>query len=343
MILQIGNKLGKKGKSESFMESLDMRLVGEGFEILTLSDKKNYLFRMMDMILSVIKYRNKTELIIIHAFSTFAFWYAFFVSSAAKLLKLPFILVLHGGDFPNRIKRSPYACKYIFRNADLIITPSEYLQKAVNAFGFQVFYLPNFIDISEYAFETKDNKQLNILWVRAFNKMYNPALFIEIILQLMEKGYKVRSAMVGPDSDGTMMEILKKIAESKLEDHIIITGRLEKKEWVELSKGYNYFVNTTNYDNRPISLIEAMALGLPVISTNVGGLPTLIKHNENGILVDPNNANLFVDEIMKLYDDNTSYKSIARNARKYVEQFDWENVRKDWISLINKNKRQVGN
>ena len=148
--------------------------------------------------------------------------------------------------------------------------------------------------------------------------------------------------MVGPASDTTIDDVRKKISVLKLGSNITLTGKLEKSEWVELSKGYNYFVNTTNFDNRPISVIEAMALGLPVVSTNVGGLPTLIKNNENGILVEPNDANLFVNEIIGLHNDKLKFETIAINARRYIEQFSWEHVRMDWINIINKNKRQIG-
>ena len=54
---------------------------------------------------------------------------------------------------------------------------------------------------------------------------------------------------------------------------ITITGILRKAEWIELSKDYDVFINTTNVDNMPVSVIEAMALGMPIVSTNVGGIP----------------------------------------------------------------------
>ena len=65
------------------------------------------------------------------------------------------------------------------------------------------------------------------------------------------------------------------------------TGKLSKQEWRDLSKDYNVFINTTNFDNTPVSVIEAMALGIPVVSTNVGGLPFLITDKVDGVLVEP--------------------------------------------------------
>src|SRR5690606_41312383 len=63
------------------------------------------------------------------------------------------------------------------------------------------------------------------------------------------------------------------------------TGKLKKKEWIKLSAAYDIFINTSDIDNTPVSVIEAMALGLPVVSTNVGGIPYLIEEGKTGLLV----------------------------------------------------------
>jgi len=342
MILQVGNKLGKKGKSQSFMESLNIKLVEEGYDCLAISDRKNYILRMMDMIYHVIKFRRKTDLIIIHSFSTLAFWYAFTIASISYSLRIPYILVMHGGDFPNRLARSPNSSRRIFKRAGLIISPSQYIQSEIRNFGFEVRYIPNFIDIKNYPFLIRTNDTLNLLWVRAFNKIYNPQLFVELVFKLKSQGLSVHSAMVGPDSDGELSIVRKKIMDLKVEDNIVITGKMEKIEWIKLSHDYHYFINTTNYDNRPISVLEAMALGLPVLSTNVGGLPTLIKNGENGILVNAGDLESFVSEILNLMTDKHKYENIARNARKYVEQFDWGLLKNEWFDLIACYKRQGG-
>ena len=81
-------------------------------------------------------------------------------------------------------------------------------------------------------------------------------------------------AMIGPDVDGSLTKV-KDLARKKNLD-VNFTGKLSKPEWINYSKDFNVFINTTNFDNTPVSVIEAMALGLPVVSTNVGGMPFLI-------------------------------------------------------------------
>ena len=96
--------------------------------------------------------------------------------------------------------------------------------------------------------------------------------------------------MIGPDRDGSMAEFIK-YAESKgVIERIKITGKLSKEEWIKVSEDYDFFINTTNIDNTPVSVIEAMALGLIVVSTNPGGIPFLLTADKDSILVEPGDS-----------------------------------------------------
>ena len=66
------------------------------------------------------------------------------------------------------------------------------------------------------------------------------------------------------------------VKESGMQENVLFKGKMSKKEWIEISKNYHIFLNTTNVDNLPVSVIEAMALGMIIVSTNAGGVPFLI-------------------------------------------------------------------
>jgi len=95
--------------------------------------------------------------------------------------------------------------------------------------------------------------------------------------------------MVGPDKDETLNKAKKLATTLNIRNSITFTGVLKKEDWHKLSNNYDIFINTTNVDNMPVSIIEAMALGFPIVSTNVGGLPYLIDNKIDGLLVTPNN------------------------------------------------------
>ena len=157
-------------------------------------------------------------------------------------------------------------------------------------------------------------------------------LAVKTLKRLIDQGYKTELCMVGPDSDGSLSEVQQYCNLHHLE--VTFTGKLSKTAWIALSQHYNIFINTSNFDNAPVSVIEAMALGLPVISTNVGGMPYLIKHEIDGLLVAPNNVETMVAAILKLYDSPDFAHTLALNARLKVEQFDWEIVKAMWFDIL---------
>jgi glycosyltransferase involved in cell wall biosynthesis len=158
-------------------------------------------------------------------------------------------------------------------------------------------------------------------------------LAVSLVESLVKNNIDVTLCMVGPEKDGTLAKC--KLLAKQKDLPITFTGKLEKHKWIELAKNYDIFINTTNFDNTPISVIEAMALGLPIISTNVGGLPFLIEDKKTGILVEPNNENEFLKAINELVAKPNLVESLSLNARKKAESFDWEKVKHKWFAIIN--------
>ena len=155
---------------------------------------------------------------------------------------------------------------------------------------------------------------------------------ITVFSELKKEFPNAKLCMVGPDKEN-LIEECKAFAKS-LNVEVTFTGKLSKEEWIELSKNYSVFLNTTHFDNTPISVIEAMALGLPVVSTNVGGIPFLLEDKENALLVNDNDAQAMVDAIKLLLSDTNFTKNIVQNARNYVENFDWEKVKYKWFEIL---------
>ena len=89
---------------------------------------------------------------------------------------------------------------------------------------------------------------------------------------------------------------------------------------------YDIFINTTNYDNHPVTLLEAMALGLPIVSTNAGGIPSLITHDKTAKLVQKNDVNSMVSCIIEYLSNDSERIEITSNALKLIEKdFNKEN------------------
>ena len=155
---------------------------------------------------------------------------------------------------------------------------------------------------------------------------------IHVLDQLIKTGYSAKLCMVGPDIDGSMAHVKKLALEKNLE--VDFTGKLSKTEWIYLSENYNVFINTTNIDNTPVSVIEAMALGLPVVSTNAGGISYLIEDQKDGILVPKDDIEAMVKAIIKLKSNEALKSRIVAKARNKVEKFDWNIIKFKWKSVL---------
>jgi glycosyltransferase involved in cell wall biosynthesis len=196
------------------------------------------------------------------------------------------------------------------------------------------FLIQNPINIENYSFREKKEYHPKLLWVRAFHKIYNPKLAIDILCELRKVYSNAILTMVGADRDGTMEEC-KQLAQKKgVAEHIKFTGFLPKEEWIKLAESHDIFINTTSVDNSPVSVVEAMALGMIIISTNVGGIPYLISNNINGIMLEPDNVRDFVITIKEILDDKERGKTLSKNARITAENFSWGSVRNKWHQLL---------
>ncbi len=333
MILYAGNILSEYGYTPTFIELLTPKL-SERYEIKAVSNKKNQIVRMLDMINNLLINKSKIKLLLIDSYSRRAFWYTYILAKLAHHFKIPYIPILRGGGYPERIIQSPGKCNFIFSNSQKNISPSLYLKTKFEEKGYDVDYIPNFIPVCKYVFKLRDFLKPKLLWVRSFHEIYNPLLAVEILKELKVKHPEAELCMVGPDKDGTLREVEEKAKKLNVINSLKLTGKLSKKEWINLSVNYDIFINTTNFDNHPVSVIEAMALGLPVISTNVGGIPYLIENNVNGLLVPPNDPGVFIRAINKILENNEFSKKMTNRAREMVERFDWDVIKYKWFDTI---------
>ncbi len=334
MIIYFGNILSSSGNNPSFIELLGPKL-NTMYPVVMASEKENKLFRMIDMIYVFLKWQKKTRLVLIDTYSYQGFYFALIISFFCRLFAVPYIPIIRGGDFLNRLKESPQLASAYLKSATKIVSPSEYLFKKLAEVNIETLLIPNFISVSSYSFKTRTHIRPKLLWVRSFHKIYNPGMAIKVVSTLKSKYQDVALTMVGPDKDGSLMESEELIRKLSLKDVITITGKLNKAEIRELAKHHDLFINTTTIDNHPVSVIEAMGLGLVVVSTNVGGMPDLIEDQMNGLLVPNNDAEAMVEAIVKLIENPELVTQLQQNARNKIEQLDWQKIKPLWSSLIN--------
>ncbi|TXD49137.1 glycosyltransferase family 4 protein [Polaribacter sp. IC073] len=328
-ILYIGNM---HSENPTTFKNLSFFLNKEGYTIYEASAKVNKFLRLLDMCFCIINLRKKVDYVLIDTYSTSNFYYALVCSQLARFLKLKYIPILHGGNLPHRLEKFPKMSALIFKNSDVNISPSDYLKYEFENKGYVVQKIPNILETEKYPFLKREIIKSKLLYVRAFDNIYNPTMAIEVLRKLVKIYPEAKLCMIGPDKDGSLKDVKSLISKYNLENNVEITGFLPKSEWHKKSEAYDIFINTTNIDNTPVSVIEAMALGLSVVSTNVGGIPYVIENLEDGLLVAKNDVEKMVEYVISIINGN--HKDIAINARAKVEKFGWESIRNDWLKIL---------
>lgn len=332
-ILYLGNKLASKGFTPTGIDTLGPQLESLGFAVFYASSKRSKPVRLLDMIWLIFRYREQADYVLIDTYSTQNFWFAYVAARMCKRFRLNYIPILHGGNLPQRLKGSQKASYFLFKNACQLVAPSAYLAYHFKNAGYSnVEVIANALELNSYPFKFREELKPKLLWVRSFAAIYNPMLALEVLERLLDEYPNAQLCMVGPDKDGSL-EACKMYALSK---HlpVVFTGKLEKSEWLNLAADYDIFINTTHIDNTPVSVLEAMALGLPIVSTAVGGVPYILKNEETGLLVVDEDCDGFVKAIARLLTDKSFVQNITQNAQDHIKQYDWNAVKKQWSNIL---------
>lgn len=333
-ILYLGNNLSQKSKYETTNVVLSNHLKNEDYEVLLYSNKTNKVLRLLEMIFQLLKNSRHINFVLIDTYSTYNFYYAFVTSQISRFLKIPYIPILHGGNLPHRLDSSQKLSKLIFENAHKNIAPSKYLASEFLKRGYDVQVIPNILDVKNYKLKKRAVISPKLLYVRAFAAIYNPKMAIHVLFELKKKYPLATLCMVGPDRDGSLAGVKKLVSKLGLESSVEFTGVLSKTEWHKKSEEFDVFINTTNFDNTPVSVMEVMAMGLAVVSTNAGGLPYLLDDENDALLVSKNDVNGMVNSVIKLLESNELVEKMTKNAREKVEKFDWYYVKHDWNKIL---------
>ncbi len=335
-VLLVGNFLSAaKPGSCTVCELLAGRLSSAGWSVLTTSDRPARAFRLINMLVTAWRRRSEYAVAQIDVYSGASFFWAEAVCELLGYLGKPSVLTLHGGNLPVFARRWPGRVRRLLNSASFVTTPSLYLQQALHTFRKDLQHLPNAIDLTCYPFRPRSKPLPKLVWLRAFDRIYNPILVPRMVAELAPHLPEIQMTMFGPDKgDGSYLECAREIARLKLGEHIKLAGPIPKSEVPQALDQGDIFINTTNIDNSPVSVIEAMACGICVVSTNAGGLPYLVADGKDGLLVPCGDHKALAASVRQVLAEPALADSISRNARAKAEHYDWGEILPLWEALL---------
>ncbi len=330
-ILFIGSFLSGNKGSLSVSENVAKWLGNKVGNIQLVSYQKNKLARILDIIFTILVFKGKC--IQIEVYSGTAFYITFLAVRIAKLRNKKVLLNLHGGKLPEFTSQRTKLVVNTLKSAEKIVSPSNYLIEYFKKYNIEVTYLPNPFDTSNFRFEKKNEKKFSLLWVRAFDEIYQPELAVYILLELLKRFPESHLTMVGPDH-GKKNEITKLISRLDLSNHVTIVGPVNNTELSKYYQSHQVYINTTRYESFGVSLIEAASCGIAIVSNPVGEIPLLWEHGKNILLADLNNPRDFASKIELLFSDEETYHRLTENARNHTTQFHWNKLEHKWLNLL---------
>jgi glycosyltransferase involved in cell wall biosynthesis len=331
----VGNFLSRFGASRGVCEDLSARLKTAGWNIIQTSSCRERLARACDMAYTAWARRRSYSVAQVDVYSGAAFLWAEAVCAVLRRARRPYILTLHGGNLPAFARRSPRRVSRLLRSAAAVTAPSPFLATALRPYCADIQIVPNPLDLGNYPFRRRSRPQPNLLWVRAFHTIYNPSLAVDVVALLRPEFPGVRLTMIGPDKrDGALEQAVRRARELGVDGCISFTGAVPKHQVPSRMQNGDIFLNTTNVDNTPVTVMEALACGLCVVSTDAGGVPDLVTHEREALLVPCADARAMAAAVRRLLTEPELANRLSSSGREKARQWDWSVVLPRWEALL---------
>jgi len=301
----------------------------DGYDVISVSSKKNRVLRLAEIVWTIFRNRRNIDVLIVEVYSGLAIIVADVAGRAARLFGVRSIFVLHGGNLPDFTKRHVNWVRRILNRADLVAAPSRFLEQAMSGYGVAATVIPNVIELDNYPFKERQDISPKLFWMRSFHSLYNPEMALDVFAQIRSEYPSATLVMAGVDK-GLEGEIRNKAQARGFSDSIRFPGFLDHEQKVKEFFAADIYLNTNRIDNMPVSVVEAWAMGVPVVATNVGGLPYLIESGETGLLVADGDVDGMAAAVRTLLDDPDMANRLSVQGRSQAELSSWNSVREKW-------------
>lgn len=336
-VLLVGNFISRQRGTRFYCEDLAINLAVFGCSVIVTSTRNSRIMRLLDSLYKAAVFHRRYDVAIVDVYSGLGFWLATAQICALRVLRKPVIAVLHGGGLPDFNKAYPNLIRYSLQLAQSVVTPSFYLQCVFSAALSHVIRIPNAMDLSSYRYKQRSSDGCRICWLRAFDTVYDPVMAVRAFAIVHVRYPSATLTLAGPVKRPELLELTKsEIADAGLLDAVFIIGPVRKQEVPTLMEQHDIFINTTHLESFGVSVMEAAASGLPVVSTDAGEIPYLWRDGEDSLLVPVGDAEAMGKAIIRLLDDQLLRLQVSALARAKAETTDWSRVIPQWIELLDK-------
>ncbi len=268
---------------------------------------------------------------VVHAFS--ASYTSFLLAPlpaviVARLLGKPVVLNYHSGEAPDHLHRSA-AARFVMRHVvDANVVPSMFLRDVLLSFDIDAEVVHNTIDLRQFAYRSRNPLRPRLLCTRNFEPLYNMSCVLRAFARIQAQHPDATLTLVGSGSQDAAL----RVEASALElDNVTFAGRVPPSEIQRYYADADVYIQAPSIDNMPLSILEAFATGMPVVSTDVGGVPSILRHGIDGLLVADNDDAALAAQVLRLLADPSFARGLAGSAHRTLAAYEWPIVREGWL------------
>lgn len=252
-----------------------------------------------------------------HLFAAPAIW-------VASLRGKPVIVNYRGGEAEGFFNKQFRGVRPTLNRASMIVVPSAFLESVFAKWAVATRIVPNIIDLARFH-PVPPPGQVHLVVTRNLEELYDIPTAIEAFAMVRKRHPSARLTIAGSGPKRSDLEAM--CGHLGLTDAVQFSGRLDNERMAGLYQSATLMLNPSLADNMPISLLEAMASGVPIVSTNVGGIPYLTRDGVTALLVPPGNPRAMAEAALRIIDDTRFATQLREAGLTEVQQYTWDHVR----------------
>lgn len=259
-----------------------------------------------------------------HLFAAPAIWVGW-------LRGVPVVVNYRGGEAGSFLARSGRLVRLSLRRASRLVVPSGFLHELFSRHGYVADIVPNIVSLDRFSPGGPKPAAPQLVVARNLEALYDNATALRAFAIVRAQHLDARLTVAGT---GPLEADLKALAASLgVADAVTFCGRIDRDQMADLLRSSHVALNPSLADNMPNSVLEALASGVPVVSTRVGGVPYIVADEQTALLVPPGNEQAMAQAVLRLLDDPALSQRLSMAGLQLVQQYTWGQVGPRWASV----------
>jgi len=233
------------------------------------------------------------------------------------------------GECRDHLKKSPIA-REVLKGSDRLVVPSGYLVNVLREFRLEAQMVPNLIDLTQFRYRLRRPLQPRLVCTRGFHPYYGIDVVVRAFAEVKRRYPEAQLDLVGGGVlEGEIRDLVRQLNLAGVN----FSGVAARQDIGRFYDRADIFVNASNLDNMPVSVLEAFASGTPVVSTAPEGIRYIVEHEKTGLLSQPEDATALAQNILRVLGDSELATRLAENAFAESSRYSWESVRDQWLRV----------